>query len=55
MKQTEISIGMLLIQIYAPLVVYGTEVRLVESEETIRFTGVYEIPGTPEPEHPKLR
>lgn len=40
---------MLLSQIYAPLVVYGTEVRSVETEGTVSFTGVYETPGTPEP------
>lgn len=40
---------MLLIQVYAPLVVYGTEVRSVGTEGTIGFTGVYETPGTPEP------
>lgn len=40
---------MLLIQVYAPLIVYGTEVRSVETEGTIGFTGVYETPGTPEP------
>lgn len=40
---------MLLIQVYAPLIVYGTEVRSVETEGTVSFTGVYETPGTPEP------
>ncbi|MCW6016483.1 LPXTG cell wall anchor domain-containing protein [Serratia marcescens] len=40
---------MLLIQAYAPLIVYSTEVRSVESEGEIGFTGVYETPGTPEP------
>ncbi len=40
---------MLLIQVYAPLVVYGTEIRSVETEGTIGFTGVYETPGTPVP------
>ncbi|MGG5305311.1 hypothetical protein IGK16_002982 [Enterococcus pernyi] len=44
-----LSIGMLLIQVYAPLVVHGTEIRSVETEGTIGFTGVYEIPGTPDP------
>ncbi|ONN44223.1 LPXTG cell wall anchor domain-containing protein [Enterococcus mundtii] len=52
MKHTKkyiLIIGMLLIQVYAPLVVYGTEVRSVETEGKIGFTGVYETPGTPEP------
>ncbi|MEQ6207869.1 LPXTG cell wall anchor domain-containing protein [Enterococcus mundtii] len=52
MKHTKkyiLSIGMLLIQVYAPLVVFGTEVRSVETEGKIGFTGVYETPGTPEP------
>ncbi|MGG5337705.1 hypothetical protein IGJ48_000369 [Enterococcus pernyi] len=52
MKHTKkyiLSIGMLLIQAYAPLIVYGTEVRSVESEGEIGFTGDYETPGTPEP------
>ncbi len=40
---------MLLIQMYAPLVVSGTEVRSVETDGTIGFTGIYETPGTPEP------
>ena len=48
-KRYILSIGMLLIQIYAPLVVYGREVRSVETEGTIGFTGIYETPGTPEP------
>jgi len=48
-KRCILSIGILLIQIYAPLIVYGTEVRSVETEGTIGFTGVYETPGTPEP------
>ncbi|MGG5305719.1 hypothetical protein IGK38_000352 [Enterococcus pernyi] len=52
MKHTKkyiLSIGMLLIQIYAPLVVFGTEVRSVETEGKIGFTGVYETLGTPKP------
>ena len=40
---------MLLIQCYAPLVVYGTEVRSVETEGAVGFTGVYEMPGGPVP------
>ncbi|EOH60542.1 LPXTG cell wall anchor domain-containing protein [Enterococcus mundtii] len=48
-KKYILSIGMLLIQVYAPLVVFGTEVRSVETEGTIGFTGVYETPGTPVP------
>jgi len=48
-KRYILSIGILLIQVYAPLVVYGTEVRSVETEGTIGFTGVYETPGSPEP------
>ncbi|MGG5311107.1 LPXTG cell wall anchor domain-containing protein [Enterococcus sp. DIV1304_2] len=48
-KRYILSMGMLLIQVYAPLVIYGTEVRSVETEGTIGFTGVYELPGTPEP------
>ncbi|MGG5305750.1 hypothetical protein IGK38_000383 [Enterococcus pernyi] len=48
-KKYILSIGMLLIQAYAPLIVYGTEVRSVESEGEIGFTGDYETPGTPEP------
>ncbi|MGG5325743.1 hypothetical protein IGJ83_003384 [Enterococcus pernyi] len=48
-KRYILIIGMLLIQVYAPLVVYGTEVRSVETEGTIGFTGVYETPGTPVP------
>ena len=40
---------MLFIQIYMPLIVYGAEVRSVETEGTVSFTGVYETPGTPEP------
>ncbi|OTP19944.1 LPXTG cell wall anchor domain-containing protein [Enterococcus mundtii] len=48
-KKYILSMSMLLIQVYAPLVVYGTEVRSVESEGEIGFTGVYETPGTPEP------
>ncbi|MGG5337674.1 hypothetical protein IGJ48_000338 [Enterococcus pernyi] len=44
-----LSIGMLLIYVYAPLVVHGTEIRSVETEGTIGFTGIYEIPGTPDP------
>ena len=40
---------MLLIQVYVPLVVFGTEVRSVETEGKLSFTGVYETPGTPEP------
>ncbi|MDA9430197.1 putative membrane protein [Enterococcus mundtii 1A] len=34
---------------YAPLVVHGTEIRSVETEGAIGFTGIYEIPGTPDP------
>ncbi|MGG5328800.1 hypothetical protein IGK38_002973 [Enterococcus pernyi] len=48
-KRYILSVGMLLIQVYAPLVVHGTEVRSVETEGAIGFTGVYETPGTPEP------
>ncbi|MGG5305322.1 hypothetical protein IGK16_002993 [Enterococcus pernyi] len=48
-KRYILIIGMLLIQVYAPIVVYGTEVRSVETEGNIGFTGVYETPGTPEP------
>lgn len=48
-KSYILSMGMLLLQVYAPLVVYGTEVRSVETEGTIGFTGVYETPGTPVP------
>ncbi|MGM0252799.1 MULTISPECIES: LPXTG cell wall anchor domain-containing protein [unclassified Enterococcus] len=48
-KKYILSIGMLLIKMYAPLVVYGTEVRSVETDGTIGFTGIYETPGTPEP------
>ncbi|MGG5305755.1 hypothetical protein IGJ83_000372 [Enterococcus pernyi] len=48
-KRYILIIGMLLIQVYAPLVVYGTEVRSVETEGKIGFTGVYETPGTPDP------
>lgn len=48
-KKYILLIGMLLIQMYTPLVVHGTEVRSVETEGTIGFTGVYETPGTPEP------
>ncbi|MGL9768972.1 LPXTG cell wall anchor domain-containing protein [Enterococcus sp. DIV0806c] len=48
-KSYILSIGMLLTQVYAPLVVYGAEVRLVENEGTIGFTGVYERHGTPDP------
>ncbi|MGG5308246.1 hypothetical protein IGK38_002978 [Enterococcus pernyi] len=48
-KRYILIIGMLLIQVYAPLVVFGTEVRSIETEGTISFTGVYETPGTPEP------
>lgn len=48
-KRYILSIVVLLIQVYAPLVVYGTEVRSVETEGTIGFTGVYETPGLPEP------
>ncbi|MDB7088724.1 LPXTG cell wall anchor domain-containing protein [Enterococcus mundtii] len=48
-KRYILSIGILLIQVYAPLGVYGTEVRSVETEGTIGFTGVYETPGLPEP------
>ncbi|WP_242542574.1 MULTISPECIES: LPXTG cell wall anchor domain-containing protein [unclassified Enterococcus] len=40
---------MLFIQIYMPLIVYGAEVRSVETEGTVSFTGVYETPGTPDP------
>ncbi|MGG5325694.1 hypothetical protein IGJ83_003335 [Enterococcus pernyi] len=48
-KRYILSVGMLLIQMYAPMIVYGTEVRSVETEGTVSFTGVYETPGTPEP------
>lgn len=48
-KRYLLIIAMLLIQVYVPLVVYGTEVRSVETEGTIGFTGVYETPGRPEP------
>ncbi|MGG5302455.1 hypothetical protein IGJ83_000049 [Enterococcus pernyi] len=48
-KRYILIIGMLLIQVYAPLVVFGTEVRSIETEGKIGFTGVYETPGTPEP------
>ncbi|MGG5305277.1 hypothetical protein IGK16_002948 [Enterococcus pernyi] len=48
-KRYILIIGMLLLLVYAPLVVYGTEVRSVETEGTISFTGVYETPGTPVP------
>ncbi|MGG5308251.1 hypothetical protein IGK38_002983 [Enterococcus pernyi] len=48
-KKYILIIGMLLIQVYAPLVVYGKEVRSVETEGEIGFTGVYETPGTPVP------
>ncbi|MBO1300512.1 MULTISPECIES: LPXTG cell wall anchor domain-containing protein [unclassified Enterococcus] len=48
-KRYILSMSMLLIQVYAPLVVYGTEARSVETEGAIGFTGVYETPGTPEP------
>ncbi|WP_301359572.1 LPXTG cell wall anchor domain-containing protein [Enterococcus spodopteracolus] len=44
-----LSIGMLLINVYAPLVVHGTEIHSLETEGTIGFTGVYETPGTSEP------
>lgn len=49
LKKCILSIGIVLIQVYAPLIVYGTEVRSVETEGTIGFTGVYETPGIPEP------
>lgn len=48
-KRYILSVGMLLIQMYVPLIVYGAEVRSVETEGTVSFTGVYETPGTPEP------
>ncbi|NMP59568.1 LPXTG cell wall anchor domain-containing protein [Enterococcus mundtii] len=48
-KRYILSIGMLLLLVYTPQVVYGVEVRSVETEGTIGFTGVYETPGTPEP------
>ncbi|MGG5305259.1 hypothetical protein IGK16_002930 [Enterococcus pernyi] len=48
-KKYILSMGMLLIQFYAPLVVYGAEVRSAETEGAIGFTGVYETPGTPVP------
>ncbi|MGG5322339.1 hypothetical protein [Enterococcus sp. DIV2381] len=48
-KEYILSMSMLLIQVYAPLVVYGTEVSSMETEGKIGFTGVYEPPGTPEP------
>lgn len=49
LKRCILSIGIVLIQVYAPLVVHGTEVHSVETEGTIGFTGVYETPGIPEP------
>ncbi|AUB51691.1 LPXTG cell wall anchor domain-containing protein [Enterococcus mundtii] len=48
-KKYILSLSMLLIQCYAPLVVYGTEVRSVETEGTVGFTGMYEMPGDPVP------
>ncbi|WP_062805677.1 LPXTG cell wall anchor domain-containing protein [Enterococcus pernyi] len=48
-KRYILSVSMLLIQMYTPLIVYGTEVRSVETEGAVSFTGVYETPGTPEP------
>ncbi|MBK0039233.1 MULTISPECIES: LPXTG cell wall anchor domain-containing protein [unclassified Enterococcus] len=48
-KRCILNIGILLLQVYTPLVVYGTEVCSVKTDGTIGFTGVYETPGLPEP------
>lgn len=48
-KRYILNMGMLLIQVCAPLVVYGTEVSSMETEGTVSFTGRYETPGTPDP------